>query len=52
MKNTRKLLAISVAMRIRRYNAGAGMYNVGAGRIAQWSTSRASLEKPLDATIG
>ncbi len=34
-KNTLKLLAILVAMQIRRYNAG---------RIAWWSTSWASLE--------
>jgi hypothetical protein len=33
--NTPTLLAISIAMWMRQYNAG---------RIAQWSTSRASLE--------
>jgi hypothetical protein len=34
-KNEGKLLAISIAMQMRRYNAG---------HITQWSTSRASLE--------
>ena len=35
MKNSGESLAISIAMQIRRYHAG---------RIAQWSISRASLE--------
>ncbi len=35
MKNAGKSLAISIAMQMWRYNAG---------HIAQWSTSRASLE--------
>ena len=35
MKNTVKLLDVSMTMQLRWYNAG---------RIAQWNTSRASLE--------
>ena len=44
IKNAGKLLVISIAMRMRRWDAR---------RIARWSTSRASLEATgLDAAIG
>jgi hypothetical protein len=42
-QNAGKLLAISIAMRMRRCDEG---------HITQWSTSRASLESTVDAAIG